>query len=752
MDITVGDGAWYRGLIEHSLDKVAVVSADGTILFESAGVTRLLGWRPEELVGTAMVDLIHPEDLATAVSVMGEALASPGEAYRLDARLRHRDGTWRHFESLGHARAGAGGLEIVVNSRDITDRREAEERARTSDQLFRTLADSSPDGFMLFHPVRDEAGQIVDFEWVYTNPAATAVVARSHDQLLGRRLRVEMPGTVPSRLFDAWVAVVETGEPWTSEFHYPFDGLDRVFRSQAVKVNDGFGVTFSDVTESHRIRDELREREARFRALTEQIPQLVWSARDDGFHDFFNQRWYDYTGMEPDSGHCWTWEAYVHPDDYGAARAGWLAAMSTGEAFETECRLRGAADGSYRWFICRALPLRDDAGTIHRWFGTCTDVHDERQVELELRQAQKMEAIGQLAGGVAHDFNNLLTVITSYSEVLLADLPENAPARTDVEEIRRAAGRASTLTRQLLAFSRRQVLQPRDLDLNHVVADMEKLLRRVIGETIALECRPGTDVGHVRADPGQIEQVIINLAVNARDAMPGGGSVVLTTSRRRTAGGDYAVLSVTDTGTGMDELTVQHIFEPFFTTKPEGQGTGLGLATVHGIVTQSGGRVEVDSAPGRGSTFHVLLPATQPTEPMVTAPPATTHETPTGGGSILVVEDEEAVRSIARRSLVRHGYQVYEASNGREALAMLDDGAAGVDLIISDLVMPVMGGGELARRLRGRESAPPMLFMSGYAEKDAVPGNELDAGALLLEKPFTMQQLLRAVSRALGQA
>ncbi|HKN68003.1 MAG TPA: ATP-binding protein [Gemmatimonadaceae bacterium] len=386
---------------------------------------------------------------------------------------------------------------------------------------------------------------------------------------------------------------------------------------------------------------------------------------------------------------------------------------------------------------------------------------ERRGLEAQLQQAQKMEAVGQLAGGIAHDFNNLLTVITSYGAMVMADLPRESPHAADVQEILNAANRASSLTRQLLAFSRRQVLQPQVLDLNVLTGDLEKMLRRLLREDIQLVTRFDPQLALVNADAGQLEQVIVNLVVNARDAMPRGGRIAIATSNV-TLGegiapahpnmmpGPYVLLTVTDTGRGMDKTTQAHIFEPFFTTKPVGQGTGLGLSTVYGIVKQSGGYVWVYSEIERGTTFKIYLPA------VANVPNAADVErdtlTPPAGGPerILLVEDEPNVRRIARRILERNGYTVLEASNGVEALRLLERRQEPIALVLTDLVMPEMGGRELASKLRIVSPTSRVLFMSGYTEDAVLRQSVMEPGAVFLDKPFTFDTLIRKVREALA--
>jgi two-component system cell cycle sensor histidine kinase/response regulator CckA len=386
------------------------------------------------------------------------------------------------------------------------------------------------------------------------------------------------------------------------------------------------------------------------------------------------------------------------------------------------------------------------------------DVSEKRRLEAQLLQAQKMEAVGRLAGGVAHDFNNLIGVITGYGELLGRTLEPEHRGRPKLEEIQKAAERAAGLTRQLLAFSRKQVLATRILDLNHIVAEMEKMLPRLIGEDVQLLARPATTVWPVRADRGQIEQVIVNLVVNARDAMPRGGTVVVETSNvvvddsyarshADVSPGAYVMLSVTDTGEGMDEATQSHIFEPFFTTKEEGKGTGLGLATVFGIVKQSGGHIRVYSEPGVGSTFKVYLPRA---DEEAKSEPAPVSAAPLSGSeTILLVEDAEALRMMIREILEGAGYAVIECGNPAEALLTPAADVTRADLLLTDVIMPRANGPEVARSLREKHPALKVLFMSGYTNQAIGHLGVLADGAPLLEKPFTTESLLRRVRTVL---
>jgi CheY-like chemotaxis protein len=371
-----------------------------------------------------------------------------------------------------------------------------------------------------------------------------------------------------------------------------------------------------------------------------------------------------------------------------------------------------------------------------------------------------MEAVGRLAGGVAHDFNNVLTIIRAQTEFLLADLPAETPLRAEVLEIQNAADRAATFTRQLLAFSRRQLLQPVILELNDVITGMEMMVRRLVGEDIVLLTKLHPDLPRVWADPGQLQQVILNLAVNARDAMPHGGTLLIETGvveldenyplQHPTAKpGVHVVLVVTDTGCGMDPATRSRIFEPFFTTKEPGKGTGLGLSTVYGIVKQSGGHIWVYSEVGRGSTFKLYFPPHYGAA--TTAEPGPVSQPSLGSGAtILLVEDERPVRSTVRRLLERHGYKVLEAANGQDALALVSSRRPEIHLVLSDMVMPGMGGMELAGRVRSMSPGLPVLLMTGYTEEAITRAGERPLDEQIIEKPFTLNTMLHKVSLALA--
>jgi len=449
--------------------------------------------------------------------------------------------------------------------------------------------------------------------------------------------------------------------------------------------------------------------------------------------------------------------ATIHPDDRHQVREALERAMRDRTQPHIQYRTLWA-DGTIHRISTTGRIFYDESGAPMRAAGLALDVTERTELEERHRQSQKMEAIGQLAGGIAHDFNNLLTAIHGYSEMLAEALDTDSPHLSEVREIRRAADRATALTRQLLAFSRNQILEPRILDLRESLNSMESMLNRLIGEDIEVVVRAPRDVGRIKADPGQIEQVILNLALNARDAMPNGGALIIEVANaeldeayaRRHAGatpGQYVRLSVSDTGVGMDATTRARIFDPFFTTKAQGRGTGLGLSTVYGIVKQSGGNIWVYSEPGCGSTFKVYLPRVNDPADDLTSDCA--PACPQGRETILVVEDELAVRELVRKVLERSGYRVIVAATPREALDIVDKNPAVIDLLMSDVVLPQMGGRALAEQLTAKVPTMRTLYMSGYTDDAIVHHGVLEEGTPFLQKPFTTRALTGKVREVL---
>jgi two-component system, cell cycle sensor histidine kinase and response regulator CckA len=515
--------------------------------------------------------------------------------------------------------------------------------------------------------------------------------------------------------------------------------------------------TCQDITDRRRAEEDLD----RFFELS---ADLLCIAGLDGYFKRLNPAWVRALGFPEQELLATPFIEFVHPEDREStlAQVGGLAEGKLTVSFENRYRCQ---DGSYRWLLWMSAPS-PERGLI---YAVAHDITERkraeealRRSEEQLRLAQKLEAVGRLAGGIAHDFNNLLVAINGYSALALRKLREGDPLREYVSEIRDAGRRAGSLTSQLLAFSRRQVLQPQVLDLNAVVAEMERILGRLIGEDVELRTvlRPG--LGSVKADPGQVEQIIMNLAVNARDAMPRGGKLTVETdavyldegyARRHVAvsPGRYVMLAVSDTGTGMDEQTQRQIFEPFFTTKERGKGTGLGLSTVYGIVKQSGGSIWVYSEVGRGTTFKVYLPLVAEGAEAYRRPPEG-GEVPPGTETILVAEDEAAVRSLVREALTAYGYRVITAPDGGSALLLGERHAGPIHLLLTDVVMPGVSGLELARRLGELRPGVRVLYMSGYTEDTISHHGILDAGVEFIQKPFAPEALARKVREVLDKA
>jgi PAS domain S-box-containing protein len=500
-----------------------------------------------------------------------------------------------------------------------------------------------------------------------------------------------------------------------------------------------------EIREREAAQGALRRSEALHRSLTENLDQGVYLKDRDGRFLAANPAYCRLVGRDA-AGVIGRTEAELLAGDPDAG------AGATHTEDEKRVRATGRAEGERTVAVAGAARVVRYTLTLLRdgsLLGLTWDVTEWRAVEAQYRQAQKMEAFGQLAGGVAHDFNNLLTVINGFAELLLEDLPPGDPRRESAAEVRSAGERAAALTAQLLAFSRKSIVEPKVLDLNGVVAQVGKMLGRLIGEDVVLATDLADGLHRVRADRGQVEQVVVNLAVNARDAMPRGGRLTVRTRNVEVAAGAdrrpgrYAELAVSDTGTGMTDGVRAKLFEPFFTTKGVGQGTGLGLATVHGIVSQAGGYVDVATKLGEGTTFSVLLPAVDDPAP----PPAgrAAAGVPRGSETVLLVEDESAVRRLARAALEGVGYRVLEAASGSEAVRIADGWADPIDLLVTDVVMPGLGGADVAAAVRARRPATLVLFVSGYTDDAVVRHGVAGAGDAFLQKPFTPQTLARKV-------
>jgi PAS domain S-box-containing protein len=542
---------------------------------------------------------------------------------------------------------------------------------------------------------------------------------------------------------------------------------------------------YIDVTEQQRALQALQQSEAQFQAFAQAIPNLIWVADARAQVEWVNDRFYDYVGRESQVPISQRWREVVHPDDVPPALERWIPAMKTGCVFESEMRLRSAG-GEYRWFIGRALPLRDYKGNVMRWIGSLTDIHDQKTIAAELaalnatlesrveersrelriaeealRHAQKMEAVGQLTGGIAHDFNNLLTGIIGGLEIVQQRI---ASGRIDDAERFRSAAhasatRAAALTQRLLAFSRQQQLDAKPLQINDLVRSMTELLGRTLDENISLHLDLDPQLWLTEVDKNQLESALLNLTINARAAMPMGGRVTISTWNvdlqphdadrdRELHTGEYVVLRVSDTGAGMSPEVLQRAFDPFFTTKPVGQGTGLGLSMIYGFVKQSRGHVRLESELGCGTTVTLYLPRYAGPLPEAEAPPKEVLPPAQAGETVLIVEDDAAVRMLVVEVLEELGYRFIEAADGTQAVLVLQSSQP-VDLLITDVGLPGMSGREIAQLARSRHPDIKVLFITGYANETVNPQRLLEPGMQLVKKPFALEALARKIREML---
>ncbi len=611
-----------------------------------------------------------------------------------------------------------------------------------------------------------EGCQVIGFDWtyLYVNDAVLAHGRATREELIGRTMMECYPGIEDTPMFVAIERCMVERRPhrMENEFRFP-DGSKGWFELRFVPVPQGTCLLSLDITEQKRAADELRSAEERLRLLIDGVPDYALILLDpEGRVATWNvgaERLLGYPAAEM-IGQMMDRLRTPEERALGTFQAEIAAATITGRSEDEGFRVR--KDGTKIWAHVVTTRLRDEAGE-HRGFAKIMrDLSGSRRLEDQLRQAQKMEAIGNLAGGIAHDFNNLLSVILSYATLALDDLKIGDPIRADIDEVRRAAERAADLTRHLLTFSRRQVREVETVDINHVLGGMEKMLRRLLGEDVELALLTSRHLGSVRADPSQIEQIIMNLAVNARDAMPTGGKLSIETANVEldesyadghlgVTAGPYVLFAITDTGIGMDEETRLHAFEPFFTTKEVGKGTGLGLSTVFGIVKQSCGHLWVYSEVGKGTTFKVYLPRVDPAEEAAAPTPREATEV-RGSETILLVEDDDQVRVLARTVLRRQGFNVLEAQNGGEAFLICEQFGARIHLLLTDVVMPRMSGRQVAERLAAQRPEMKVLYMSGYTNDSIIHHGVLDAGIAFLQKPITPDSLLRKVREVLGRS
>ena len=667
-------------------------------------------------------------------------------------RYRLKTGEIVNAEIASHTVTFAGRPAILVSTRDVTDRA----RTETERNLLAAIVEDCEDAIV----------GTVDGIVVSWNAAAALVYGYTREEAIGQHLSLFIPAERAAELPDL-LARLQRGERLA---HYETERRRKDGSTVPVSLTlspvrnaagtvTGVSAVCRDISERLRADCALEESEERMRFALETSHVGIWEANVTTKVAYWSETNEAMHGLAPGT-FGRTIQAFVdciHPDDRERVLRAIEEAKRARTATEYQYRTI-SPDGTERWITSTAQFFYDEAGAPIRGTGVTADITERRLLEDQLRQAQKMEAVGQVAGGVAHDFNNMLTAILGNAELVLGELSADDAHRDNIEEIRSAGQRAAALTQQLLAFSRKQILTTRVIHLGGVVTGIIPLLRRLIGENIDLRAI-AWNRGHVKADRLQMEQVLMNLAVNARDAMPDGGrltietaDVVLDQAYAReypyVTPGPYVVLTVSDTGHGMDAATRKRVFEPFFTTKPTGKGTGLGLATVYGIAKQSGGHIHVDSERGRGTTFKVYLPRTDEVE-AVRQPAPDDHRPLGGNATILLVEDEAVVRKFAHRVLESYGYTVHASADPRQAIEFANARAGPIDLIVTDVVLPEMNGRAMAALLQQQHPESKVLYISGYADQAIVHHGVLDEGTCFLPKPFTAEALARSVREVL---
>ena len=775
-----------RALLENSDEMYALLSADSTYLFANAAAAKILGYTTEELIGRDGLELVHPEDQPMCRERLGELVANPGGTVHVQCRMVGRDGSSRWVEAAAQNLLGDPEMRaLVVNYRDVSDRVRAEAERQVISEVIHALTLTNNLDELLgkihlalkkvlpaencFVALYDRVTGMFHFPFFADQYDSAPPPVKAGRSCTAYVFRMGRPMLIPQDVFDQLAAQGEVelvGSPSPAWLGVPLQTPSETIGVLAVQHYEdknayserdvqflaSVGEQIALAIERKRTEEALRKSESVFRLLFSHNPLPTWlfdketlqflevndkAVEQYGYsrEEFLQLR---LTDVRPESDIPLLKKRVERPWGAVIPPAVWRHKRKDGRVFEAEITSHDLEFGGRRATLVVAQ-----------------DVTERKHLEDQLRQAQKMEAVGRLAGGVAHDFNNLLMIVKGHSELLLQESVTNEKVRRKAEQIDKAADRATALTRQLLAFSRMQVLQPKVISLNSIVKELGHLLPRLIGEDVELLIRTGDLLGPVRADANQIEQVIMNLAVNARDAMPNGGRLCIETSNadldsscrtthRVLTPGPYVLLTVTDTGTGMDAETQAHIFEPFFTTKEKGKGTGLGLATVYGVVKQSGGFIWVYSEPGKGTSFKIYLPRV---EEAVEAPSPTSipAELPHGSETILLAEDEQDVREITREFLALSGYTVLEAKDGIEALEAARNHMGKIDVLLTDMVMPGMSGRDLAAHLALLRRGIKVIFMSGYTEYSTTHYGGWDPSTVLLTKPFTRTALVHMI-------
>ncbi len=751
----------YKTILRTTMDGFWIVDMEGRFLDVNDAYCHLIGYSRDELLAMRIPDVETVETPEETAQRIQQIMETGGD--RFETRHRCKDGRIIDIEvSVNYLETDGGRMFVFL--RDITERKRTEEALKESEEKYRTLFESSRDAVY----ITTREGKLIDF-----NQAFLDLLGYSQGELMAMYAQQLYVDAVDRYRFQQEIEQMGFVKDFGVKLRKK-DGIEIecLLTSSLRLANDGSILGYQgiirDITERKRAEEAIYTERQRFQTLSEDAPFGMVMIDKDGTFKYINPKFRELFGYDLNdvpNGKTWFRKAYPDPAYRHHVISTWINDLESHGPGEKRPRIFTVTckDGTKKVIDFIPVQLETGENLIACEDTTALKQAEEKMVALQeqLRQSQKMEAIGRLAGGIAHDFNNLLTIIRGYSQLSLLELKESDPLRENMAEVRKASDRASDLIRQLLAFSRRQILEMTVLDLNMVMGDLDKMLRRVIGEDIELVTLLAEDLGRVKTDPGQIQQVIMNLALNARDAMPNGGKLTIETAnveldeayaRAHIAvqPGRYVMLSMSDTGVGMGAEVREKIFEPFFTTKEKDKGTGLGLSTVYGIVKQSGGNIWVYSEPGRGSTFKIYLPRVD--EPLEEVREAVVRtELPHGSETILVVEDDEAVRNLASQILKSQGYRVLEASSGEEALGFYGVMKEPIHLVLTDVVMPRMSGRELADHLISLYPEMKRLYMSGYTDDATVHHGVLEEGVSYIQKPFTMEGLAKKVREVLDK-
>jgi two-component system cell cycle sensor histidine kinase/response regulator CckA len=756
----------YRNIYEGAIEGIYRTSIGGSALGANPALAKLLGYDSVEQYLTEMTDSGHQEWLDPDGRARYLHLLEQRDVIRgHECQLKRRDGT-QIWVSLNSRRVcGEDGRVLYIEGfvEDIAARKTAEKERRQSDKRYKSLFDSMNEGVAL-HKLLHSNRTPQNYILLEVNRRYEEILGVKREQVVDK-LATEVYGTQDAPYLTEYASVVQTGTPVQFETYFP--PMDKRFIISVAPMGDDlFATIFFDITEQRKAEDL-------YKLLSENAADVIWLwDLTEGRCVYVSPSVQHLRGFTPEELLAQSMDDAIPSDTYRMVVAETQNRVAAVESGDEGARIRTnevaflRKDGTTVDTETVTKLLSDESGTVRHVLGISRDITERKsaqeekaKLENDLRHAQKLESVGRLAGGVAHDFNNLLTVINGYSDLVLKRLKAPDPMRSYVEEIKKAGERAASLTKQLLAFSRKQIIEPVMLDLNTTIRDSVPMLQRLIGKDIALETHLGNSLGQVMADPDQVHQVLMNLLGNARDAMPEGGKLEITTrnvdldedsaaSHPEASAGRHILMTVTDSGRGMDEATCQHVFEPFFTTKESSKGTGLGLATVYGIVKQSDGWIDVRSEVGVGTSFMVYLPRMDG-RPLVEEN-GIVAATEGGGETILLVEDQEAVRSLAKATLRQHGFQVIDASDGQEAIAVAERYCGEIHLLLTDVVMPGMNGKELSERLKVSRPGLKVLFVSGYTASVISHGGVIDHGIAYMPKPFSPDGLAAKVRKVLA--